>query len=78
MMWHNTSEGGKAGIGLNRNLFIKRIPPTRWGRKPSSEWERVGGSKAGRPPDAVIVVEYYCLLIIIIVGAGEGRHLLLF
>ena len=82
-----TLEGGKSGIGLNRNLFIKRIPPTRWGRKPSSEWERVGGSKAGRPPDAIIVVvvvvvEHYIIYIYIyiyiIVGAGVARHLLLF
>ena len=56
MTWHNTSEGGKAEIGLNRHLFIKRIPPTRWGRKLSSEWERVGASKAGRPHDPIIVV----------------------
>ena len=79
MMWHNTSEGGKAGIGLNRNLFIKRNPPKRWGRKPSSEWERVGGSKAGRPHDpiivVVVVVENNIFYINIIVCAVEARQL---
>ena len=60
-----TLEGGKSGIGLNRNLFIKRSPPTRWGRGPSSEWERAGGSKAGRPPDAVIVV---VVVVVVVVG----------
>ena len=70
-----TLEGGNSGIGLNRNLFIKRIPPTRWGRKPSSEWERVGASRADRPHDDVIVVvvEYYSFLIIIMVGADVPR-----
>ena len=58
---------------------MKRIPPTRWGRNPSSEWERVGASRADRPHDVVIVVvvvvvvEYYFNYIIIIVGAGVPR-----
>ena len=53
---------------------MKRIPPTRWGRNPSSEWERVGASRADRPHDVVIVVvEYYCFLIIMIVGASVPR-----
>ena len=41
-----TNEGEKAGIELNRNLFTKKNPPTGWGWKPSSEWERVGASRA--------------------------------
>merc|ERR1712185_411205 len=63
------SEGGKSGFGLNRTLFIKRIPPTSWGRKPSSEWERVGASKAGRPRYVVIVVVVVVVVVDDVVAA---------
>ena len=60
------------------SLYKKRIPPTRWGRNPSSEWERVGASRAVRLQAVVIVVvvvEYYYYYIIIIVGACVPRTL---
>ena len=62
-----TLEGGKSGIGLNRNLFIKRIPPTRWGRKLSTEWERVGASRAECPQDLVIVDVVVAVVVVVVV-----------
>ena len=77
-----TQSGGIAGIGHNRNLFIKIIPPTRWGRKPSSEWERGDASRADRPQCeiivvgvVVVVVEYNIIYIYIIVDSRVPRRL---
>ena len=50
---------------------MKIIPPTRWGRNPSSAWERVGASRADRPHD--VVIEYNTFYIIIMVGADVAR-----
>ena len=59
-------------LAENEELFIKEIPPTSWGRNPSSEWERGGASRAECPQD--VVIKYNTFYIISIVGAGVPRQ----